>query len=94
MLEYLKYVLDGSHAVGINIQRCIVRYHIIKYVAHGGNSGDTGLYFEGNLLSALITNGTFREPGVNGTIMTDGSTLYRWSRKAYLVTFHNVNIRP
>lgn len=109
-LEYLKYVLDSalvttSQALGIGndmIQRCTVRYRIIKYTAHAGNPGGIGLHPDGNLLSALITNGpglgvydfdgTFREPGFNGTIMMGGSTLYRWSQGTYRPTFHNVNI--
>ncbi|KAJ3982386.1 hypothetical protein F5890DRAFT_1530119 [Lentinula detonsa] len=109
-LEYLKHVLDSTlvsccHAIGLNmdlIQRCTVRYRIIKYVAHAGNPGGIGLHPDGNLLSALITDGpglgvydfdgTYREPEVAGTILMGGSTLYRWSKGMYLPTFHDVNI--
>ncbi|KAJ3717688.1 hypothetical protein C8R42DRAFT_644350 [Lentinula raphanica] len=109
-LEYLKHVLDStlvscSHAIGLDmdlIRRCTVRYRIIKYVAHAGNPGGIGLHPDGNLLSALITDGpglgvydfdgSYREPGVGGTILMGGSTLYRWSRGMYLPTFHDVSI--
>ncbi|KAJ3781620.1 hypothetical protein GGU10DRAFT_410897 [Lentinula aff. detonsa] len=109
-LEFLKHVLDSTlvsccHAIGLNmdlIQRCTVRYRIIKYVAHAGNPGGIGLHPDGNLLSALITDGpglgvydfdgTYREPEVAGTILMGGSTLYRWSKGRYLPTFHDVNI--
>ncbi|KAJ4475913.1 hypothetical protein C8J55DRAFT_561946 [Lentinula edodes] len=109
-LEYLKRVLDSTlvsccHAIGLSkdlIQRCTVRYRIIKYVAHAGNPGGIGLHPDGNLLSALITDGpglgvydfdgTYREPGVGGTILMGGSTLYRWSKGTYLPTFHDVSI--
>ncbi|KAE8168059.1 hypothetical protein BDV40DRAFT_252317 [Aspergillus tamarii] len=107
-MVYLKNVLDSalvttSAAVGIDkdmIQRCTVRYRIIKYTAHAGNPGGIGLHPDGNLLSALITNGdglrvydldgTVRYPGYNGTIMMGGSTLYRWSQGHYPPTFHDV----
>ena len=109
--EYLKSVLDSalvttSKAVGIGedmIQRCTVRYRAIKYTPHAGAPGGIGLHPDGNLLSALITNGdglrvydfdgTVRFPSdVNGTIMMGGSTLYRWSQGKYLPTFHDVDI--
>ncbi|KAK7036517.1 hypothetical protein VNI00_011714 [Paramarasmius palmivorus] len=109
-LEYLKHVLDStlvscSRAIGLDtemIQRCTVRYRIIKYVAHAGNPGGIGLHPDGNLLSALITDGpglgvydfdgTYREPGFGGSILMGGSTLYRWSKGAYRPTFHDVSI--
>ncbi|KAJ4474831.1 hypothetical protein J3R30DRAFT_614890 [Lentinula aciculospora] len=109
-LEYLKHVLDSTlvsccHAIGLDmnmIQRCSVRYRIIKYVAHAGSPGGIGLHPDGNLLSALITDGpglgvydfdgTYREPDVAGTILMGGSTLYRWSKGKYLPTFHDVSI--
>ncbi|KAL0578461.1 hypothetical protein V5O48_003510 [Marasmius crinis-equi] len=109
-LEYLKEVLDStlvtcSRAVGLPsemIRQCTVRYRIIKYVAHAGNPGGIGLHPDGNLLSALITDGeglgvydfdgAYREPGYEGTILMGGSTLYRWSKGAYLPTFHDVSI--
>ncbi|KAF9461360.1 hypothetical protein BDZ94DRAFT_1263820 [Collybia nuda] len=109
-LEYLKQVLDStlvscSRAIGLGaemIQRCTVRYRIIKYVAHAGNPGGIGLHPDGNLLSALITDGpglgvydfdgTYREPGFEGSILMGGSTLYRWSKGSYLPTFHDVSI--
>jgi hypothetical protein len=109
-MEYLKSILDSalvttSNAVGIGeemIQRCTVRYRVIKYSPHAGNPGGIGLHPDGNLLSALITNGeglrvydldgTLRYPGYNGTIMMGGSTLYRWSQGKYPPTFHDVDI--
>lgn len=109
-LEYLKEVLDStlvscSAAVGLApemVRRCTVRYRIIKYVAHAGQPGGIGLHPDGNLLSALITDGeglgvydfdgTYREPRVDGTILMGGSTLYRWSQGTYLPTFHDVSI--
>lgn len=109
--EHLKSVLDSalvttSKAVGIGedmIQRCTVRYRAIKYTPHAGAPGGIGLHPDGNLLSALITNGdglrvydldgTVRFPSeVNGTIMMGGSTLYRWSQGKYPPTFHDVDI--
>jgi len=109
--EYLKSVLDSalvttSKAVGIGqdmIQRCTVRYRAIKYTPHAGAPGGIGLHPDGNLLSALITNGdglrvydfdgTVRFPSdVNGTIMMGGSTLYRWSQGKYPPTFHDVDV--
>ncbi|KAJ5399894.1 hypothetical protein N7465_010383 [Penicillium sp. CMV-2018d] len=111
-LQYLKSVLDSalvttSNAVGIGeemIQRCSVRYRVIKYTPHAGSPGGIGLHPDGNLLSALITtgdglrvydlDGTIRSlPGYTGTIMMGGSTLYRWSEGKYLPTFHDVDIR-
>ncbi|ESK91937.1 nadph dehydrogenase 2 [Moniliophthora roreri MCA 2997] len=109
-LEYLKHVLDSTlvsccRALGLGaemIQRCTVRYRIIKYVAHAGKPGGIGLHPDGNFLSALITDGpglgvydfdgTYREPGFGGTILMGGSTLYRWSKGTYLPTFHDVSI--
>ena len=109
-LEYLKDVLDAtlvscSQALGLApemVRRCTVRYRIIKYVAHSGQPGGIGLHPDGNLLSALITDGaglgvydfdgTYREPGFDGTILMGGSTLYRWSQGTYLPTFHDVSI--
>ncbi|KAF4964744.1 hypothetical protein FSARC_7343 [Fusarium sarcochroum] len=95
-MNCLKTVLDSalietSMAVGIDeelVQRCTVRYRAIKYTPHAGAPGGIGLHPDGNLLSALITNGpglrvydldgTVRFPGHKGTIMMGGSTLYRW----------------
>lgn len=109
-VEYLKFVLDSalvtaSNAIGIGeylIQRCTVRYRVIKYTPHAGNPGGIGLHPDGNLLSALITNGdglriydldgTVRFPGFNGTILMGGSTLYRWSQGKFPPTFHDVDI--
>ncbi|KAF4977603.1 hypothetical protein FZEAL_5887 [Fusarium zealandicum] len=108
--EYLKSVLDSalvttSKAVGIEaemLQRCTVRYRVVKYTPHAGSPGGIGLHPDGNLLSALITNGpglrvydldgTVRQPGHTGTIMMGGSTLYRWSQGRYPPTFHDVDI--
>lgn len=109
-MEYLKDVLDGtliatSKALGLEadlIQRCTVRYRAIKYTAHDNNPGGIGLHPDGNLLSALITNGpglrvydldgAIRFPSYKGTIMMGGSTLYRWSHGQYPPTFHDVSI--
>ncbi|KAG4269006.1 hypothetical protein FPRO04_12355 [Fusarium proliferatum] len=105
----LKSALDSalvttSMAVGIDpdlVQRCTVRYRAIKYTPHAGAPGGIGLHPDGNLLSALITNGpglrvydldgTVRFPGHQGTIMMGGSTLYRWANK-FIPTFHDVDI--
>ncbi|RGP76754.1 nadph dehydrogenase 2 [Fusarium longipes] len=109
-LCYLKSILDGallktSIAVGINpelIERCTIRYRAIKYTPHAGASGGIGLHPDGNLLSALITNGPglrvydfngrIRFPDHKGTIMMGGSTLYRWANE-FLPTFHDVDVR-
>ena len=111
-LHYLKSNLDESlvaTAQALNIpsdmlERCTTRYRIIKYTAHTGNNGGIGIHPDGNLLSALITNGaglgvydfdgTFRRPISNGTILMGGSTLHRWSKGLYLPTFHDVEIGP
>jgi hypothetical protein len=108
-MHCLKSVLDNSlvktsMAVGIDselVQRCTVRYRAIKYTPHAGAPGGIGLHPDGNLLSALITNGpglrvydldgTVRFPGHKGTIMMGGSTLYRWANE-FLPTFHDVDI--
>ncbi|SPJ74277.1 uncharacterized protein FTOL_04007 [Fusarium torulosum] len=108
-MHCLKSVLDSSlvktsMAVGIDpelVQRCTVRYRAIKYTPHAGAPGGIGLHPDGNLLSALITNGpglrvydldgTVRFPGHKGTIMMGGSTLYRWANE-FLPTFHDVDI--
>ncbi|QPC57996.1 hypothetical protein HYE67_000227 [Fusarium culmorum] len=108
-IHCLKSVLDSalvetSMAVGIDpelVQRCTVRYRAIKYTPHAGAPGGIGLHPDGNLLSALITNGpglrvydldgTARFPGHKGTIMMGGSTLYRWANE-FLPTFHDVDI--
>lgn len=108
-MHCLKSVLDSalvetSMAVGINaelVQRCTVRYRAIKYTPHAGAPGGIGLHPDGNLLSALITNGpglrvydldgTVRFPGHKGTIMMGGSTLYRWANE-FIPTFHDVDI--
>jgi len=105
----LKSALDSalvttSMAVGIDpdlVQRCTVRYRAIKYTPHAGAPGGIGLHPDGNLLSALITNGpglrvydldgTVRFPGHRGTIMMGGSTLYRWANE-FIPTFHDVDI--
>ncbi|KAF5661245.1 nadph dehydrogenase 2 [Fusarium circinatum] len=105
----LKSALDSalvttSMAVGIDpelVQRCTVRYRAIKYTPHAGAPGGIGLHPDGNLLSALITNGpglrvydldgTVRFPGHKGTIMMGGSTLYRWANE-FIPTFHDVDI--
>ncbi|EWG52134.1 hypothetical protein FVEG_10945 [Fusarium verticillioides 7600] len=105
----LKSALDSalvttSMAVGIGlalVQRCTVRYRAIKYTPHAGAPGGIGLHPDGNLLSALITNGpglrvydldgTVRFPGHKGTIMMGGSTLYRWANE-FIPTFHDVDI--
>ncbi|KAF5717919.1 nadph dehydrogenase 2 [Fusarium mundagurra] len=105
----LKSALDSalvttSTAVGIDpelVQRCTVRYRAIKYTPHAGAPGGIGLHPDGNLLSALITNGpglrvydldgTVRFPGHKGTIMMGGSTLYRWANE-FIPTFHDVDI--
>lgn len=109
-MELLKSLLDSalvttSHAIGLDaemIQKCTVRYRVIKYTPHAGNPGGIGLHPDGNLLSALITNGdglrvynfdgTVSRPGYDGTIMMGGSTLYRWSEGRYPPTFHDVDI--
>ncbi|RBR25561.1 uncharacterized protein FIESC28_01524 [Fusarium coffeatum] len=108
-MHCLKASLDSalvktSMAVGIDadmVQRCTVRYRAIKYTPHAGAPGGIGLHPDGNLLSALITNGpglrvydldgTVRFPGYKGTIMMGGSTLYRWANE-FLPTFHDVDI--
>lgn len=110
-MELLKAVLDGAlvttaRAVGVDPRlalRCTARYRVIKYTPHAGAPGGIGLHPDGNLLSALITNGgglrvydldgTVRRPGHDGTIMMGGSTLYRWSAGRYPPTFHDVDIR-
>ena len=110
-MEFLKAVLDGAlvttaRAVGVDprlVQRCTARYRVIKYTPHEGAPGGIGLHPDGNLLSALITNGgglrvydldgTVRSPGHDGAIMMGGSTLYRWSEGRYPPTFHDVDIR-
>ncbi|KAG8670957.1 hypothetical protein FPOAC2_04229 [Fusarium poae] len=97
-------LVETSMAVGIDpdlVQRCTVRYRAIKYTPHAGAPGGIGLHPDGNLLSALITNGpglrvydldgTVRFPGHKGTIMMGGSTLYRWANE-FLPTFHDVDI--
>ncbi|KAF4455797.1 hypothetical protein F53441_1996 [Fusarium austroafricanum] len=109
-MHTLKSALDNalvttSMAVGIDadlVQRCTVRYRAIKYTPNAGAPGGIGLHPDGNLLSALITNGpglrvydldgTIRFPGCKGTIMMGGSTLYRWANE-FIPTFHDVDIR-
>jgi len=109
-IDYLKTVLDESliatsQAIGLGdgmVERCSVRYRAIKYVFHAGKPGGIGLHPDGNLLSALITNGdglkvydldgTERYPSHHGTIIMGGSTLYRWSEGKYPPTFHDVEI--
>lgn len=107
-IAYLKHILDSAlltttSALGIDeiLDHCRIFYKLTKH-----NSPDQPikipLHPHNNLLTATITTnpetrvydveGAIRKPGLNGTIIMGGTSLYRWSEGKYLPTFHEVMI--
>lgn len=113
-LEDLKLVLDGAlemavEAIGLNedlpaelVENLTVRYRAIRYAPVDRDVAGIGLHPDGNVLSALLTDGeglVIREiggvcrPPADGTVLMPGSILYRWSSGYFKPTFHSVEIR-
>ncbi|KAF5697983.1 nadph dehydrogenase 2 [Fusarium globosum] len=92
---------NSAHCVKSALDSALVTTSMAVDTPHAGAPGGIGLHPDGNLLSALITNGpglrvydldgTVRFPGHQGTIMMGGSTLYRWANE-FIPTFHDVDI--
>lgn len=108
-LSVLRAPLDHAlrlavEAIGLDkalLPRLTVRYRSIRYQRFSRPESGIGLHPDGNLISALITEGDglevlepegFRIPQSNGTIVMPGSILCRWSRGVYRPTFHRVRI--
>lgn len=113
-LEDLKLVLDNAlemavEAIGLNealpaelVENFTVRYRAIRYAPVDRDVAGIGLHPDGNVLSALLTDGeglVIRESGglcrppTGGTVLMPGSILYRWSDGYFKPTFHSVEIR-
>lgn len=113
-LEDLKLVLDdalamAAEAIGLDedlpaelIEKLTVRYRAIRYAPVDRDVAGIGLHPDGNVLSALLTDGeglVIREgrgvcrPPADGTVLMPGSILYRWSNGHFRPTFHSVEIR-
>lgn len=105
-IAHLKRILDSAllttaSAIGIDeiLDRCRIYYKLTKHT-----SPDQPIKIplgpHTNLLTATITTnpgirvydfaGAIRKPGLNGTIIMGGTSLYRWSEGKYLPTFHEV----
>lgn len=113
-LEDLKAVLDDAlglavEAIGFHedlpaslIESLTVRYRAIRYAPIDRDVAGIGLHPDGNVLSALLTDGeglviqeagdVFRPP-TDRTVVMPGSILYRWSNGDFKPTFHSVEIR-
>ena len=113
-LEELKLVLDdalaiAAEALGLNedlppelIAKLTVRYRAIRYAPVDRDVAGIGLHPDGNVLSALLTDGAglvinersgVCRPPTGGTVLMPGSILYRWSNGYFKPTFHSVEIR-
>lgn len=105
-LAYLKHILDSTlltttTAIGLNkevLDRCKIYYRLTKQTSPAAIK--VPIHLHSHLLTATITSnpgvrvydfaGALRQPGINGTTVMGGTTLYRWSEGKYLPTFHDV----
>lgn len=113
-LEDLKGALDHAlemavKAIGLAhdhppelMEKLTIRYRAIRYAPVDREVAGIGLHPDGNVLSALITDGPgllVKAPGgearppTDGTVLMPGSILYRWSQGDFKPTFHRVEIR-
>lgn len=109
----LKDVLDDAldsaiEAIGLRedlpaelIETLTVRYRAIRYAPIDRDVAGIGLHPDGNVLSALLTDGdglVIQESGgvvrppIDRTVVMPGSILYRWSKGHFKPTFHSVEI--
>jgi isopenicillin N synthase-like dioxygenase len=75
---------------------------VIRYAPLRRDSAGIGLHPDGNVVSALVTDGpgltlwrdaeTSTRPPRDGTLVLPGSILYRWSEGYYEPTFHRVEV--
>ncbi|MGW7520068.1 2OG-Fe(II) oxygenase family protein [Streptomyces sp. NPDC054796] len=109
-LERVRRTLDGAlltAARAVTVPRDVlrgvtVRYRVVRYAAGTADTSGIGLHPDGNVLSALVTDGdgltlwqdrnTFVSPERDGTLVLPGSILYRWSEGHYEPTFHRVEL--
>lgn len=105
-LAYLKHILDSTlltttTAIGLSkevLDRCKIYYRLTKQTSPAAIK--VPIHLHSHLLTATIAStpglrvydfgGALRQPGVNGTTVMGGTTLYRWSEGKYLPTFHDV----
>ena len=112
-LEDLKLFLDDAlqlaiEGIGLDedlpaelIENLTVRYRAIRYAPIDRDVAGIGLHPDGNVLSALLTDGEglivqapggVLRPPIDSTVVMPGSILYRWSDGYFKPTFHSVEI--
>lgn len=82
------------------LDHCVLYYRLTKHTSPASQPLKVPIHAHSHLLTATITTepgirvydfaGAIRQPGINGTIIMGGTTLYRWSEGKYLPTFHDV----